>query len=62
MRKKEGVERGEKIREHRQMRKISKQMQVEATLRKQREKKEMLDEVSFICEDLFSFFLFYFIV
>lgn len=39
------AQRSEKVRQLRQQRKIGKQMQVEATLKKQAEKKEMLEEV-----------------
>ncbi|XP_057342016.1 probable rRNA-processing protein EBP2 homolog [Microplitis mediator] len=43
--KEQAVARSEKVRQLRQQRKVGKQMQIEATLKKHAEKKQMLDEV-----------------
>lgn len=45
MKKQVIAQKSEKVRQLRQQRKIGKQMQIEATLKKQAQKKEMLDEV-----------------
>lgn len=44
-RKQQAAQRSEKVRQLRQQRKVGKQMQIEATLKKHSEKKKMLDEV-----------------
>lgn len=43
--KQAGAQRSEKVRQLRQQRKVGKQMQIEATLKKHADKKQMLDEV-----------------
>lgn len=48
LKKKAGLEVSEKVRKARQNRKMMKQLQVQAQLNRQKEKKELMDEVNFL--------------